>query len=235
MKKQNISQYLINEDDKILISYGTETNKEVTKQLEELESIARYNYQSLEKLMTLGIGTVQDGTFDGDLAFKTFEKLMTIDMKNQEEKNSLEYQLSKKQYEYDVLVQQDANKKAIDSVQNEIKQIQSELNLLESKKSQYTTEDIFQRVSKIEEENIRMYKIGPELYKKLVAAKNTFESQILDESIPFISSQINPDTKSLDIILQKNAKDTIEETEKYKAIIDEMIPKDVSWNIILSD
>lgn len=231
-EEQDVAKYLINEDDKILISYGS-SEQEIAKQLEELESMAKRNYKSLEKLMTLDAGTVREGTFDEDLAFRTFEKLMTLDMKKQEERNSLEYKLSQKQYEYDTLVQQNAEKNKIDSAQNEIKQIQAKLNELASKKDQYTSEEIFERVNKLEQENIKMYSIGPELYEKLVSAKKTIVNEIPD-SVPLASVQINPDTKQLEIVLQKSAQNN-KETEQYKTMIDDVIPDDVLWTIIFLD
>jgi len=234
-QKENISQYVIAEEDRILISYGSESEQEVTEQLVELESMAKYNYSSLDKLMTLDIGTVKDGTYNKDLGFRTFEKLMTIDMERQTEQNALKNALSQKQYAYDTLVQQKADQKTLESLQNEIKQIESQLNDLADKKEQYTTEEIFQRVSEIEAENIKMYKIGPEEYQKYVAAKNTLESEVMDGSIPVVSVQINPETKQLEIMLQKNVKDNPIQVEHYKSVIGEIIPDDVPWDVVFSE
>lgn len=234
-QKEDISQYVIAEDDRILISYGAESKQEVAEQLAELESMAKYNYVSLDKLMTMDVGTVKDGTYDKDLGFRTFEKLMTIDIERQTEQNALKNALSQKQYAYETLVQQKADQKTLESLQNEIKQIELQLNDLTNKKEQYTTEEIFQRVSEIEAENIKMYKIGPEEYKKYVAAKNTFENEMMNGTIPVASVQINPETKLLEIILQKNVKDNTVDIERYKSIIDKIMPDDISWDLVFSE
>ncbi|HWP52469.1 MAG TPA: hypothetical protein VNK07_00250, partial [Candidatus Binatia bacterium] len=228
-KKEDISKYVIAEDDRILISYGAESEQEVAEQLAELESMAKYNYFSLDNLMTLDIGTVEDGTYDKDLGFRTFEKLMTIDMERQTEQNTLKNALSQKQYAYDTLVQQKADQKTLESLQNEINQIESQLNDLATKKEQYPTEEIFQRVSEIEAENIKLYKIGPEEYQKYVAAKNALEREMINGSTPVVSVQINSEAKLLEVILQQDVKDDSVQIQKYKSIIDEIVPDDVPW------
>lgn len=234
-KRDDISQYIISEDDRILISYGAESEQEVAEQLAELESMAKYNYSSLDKLMTLDVGTVEDGTYDGNLGFRTFEKLMAIDMKRQTEQNTLKNTLSQKQYAYDTLVQQKADQKTLESLRNEIKQIESQLNDLANKKEQYTSEQIFQKVNQIEAENIKMYKLGPEEYQRYVTTKNTLERKMLDTYIPLVSVQINPEAKLLEIVLQKNVKDNTVQVEQYKSMIDEIIPADVPWDMIFSE
>ena len=79
-RKDDISQYRISEDDRILVSYGPESSQDITEQFVELESMAKYNYFSLENLMTMDVGTVKDGTYNSDLGFKTAEKIMMIEM-----------------------------------------------------------------------------------------------------------------------------------------------------------
>ena len=66
-KIDDLFKYRISEDDRILISYGPESEQGIEEQLTELESMAKYNYLSLEKLMTMEVGTVKDGTYNGDL------------------------------------------------------------------------------------------------------------------------------------------------------------------------
>ena len=88
-KRDDISEYVLSEDDRILISYGPKTESDIAKQLEELESIAKYNYLSLDKLMMTDVGTVRDGTYNGDLGFKTAEKLMRMEMERHAEKDTL--------------------------------------------------------------------------------------------------------------------------------------------------
>lgn len=234
-KTDDISQYLINDDDRVLISYGSKTEQDLSKQLDELESLAKYNYQTLEKLMTMDVGTVADGTFDSDLGFRTAEKIFRIDMERQTAKHDLEYALSQKQSAYDTMIRQDADQKALESIQDEIKQIESQLNQLNNTANQYTTEDIFQRVDQIEAENILMHKIGPEEYDKLVSAKNTFEEQAKGESISIASVQINPDTARLDVILSKDMEGDTATIDHYKSVIDDIMPQDTPWTMVFSD
>jgi hypothetical protein len=96
----DLSQYIISEDDRILISYGPESEQEIEEQIAELESMAKYNYLSLEKLMTMDIGTVKDGTYNGDLGFKTVEKIMMIEMKRHAEKSALDKTINQKKKKY---------------------------------------------------------------------------------------------------------------------------------------
>ena len=203
-KKDDISQYVISEDDRILVSYDSESSEDIEKQLAELESMAKYNYFSLYNLMTMDVGTVKDGTYNGDLGFKTAEKLMRVEMNMHTEHGILE----------------------------------NEENVV-----QYTSEEIFERIGEIEAENIKMYKFGPELYEKYVSAKkdledaikNDFDSkgnnQNIPESVQMALVEINPQSKSIEIILQKNLENNPEEIKRYKSLVEEIIPKDIQWDI----
>ena len=233
-KQDDISQYLINEDDKILISYGPDNKQEIENQLKELDSIAKYNYHTLENLMTFDVGTVLEGTYDGDLGFRTAEKLVTIDMENQTEKNDLQYSLSQKQFAYNTLVRQDGDPTVLESIQNDIDKIQSDLNDLEHKKSQYTTEEIFQRVNEIQTQNILMHKIGPDEYQKLVSAKNIFEKKAKDESLPLKSVLINPENSHLKVVLSDNAQVHSTQLKQFESLIEKIMPENTPWEISFS-
>jgi len=194
-KKDDITEYVLFDDDKILISYGSETEPEIAKQLEELESIAKYNYLSIENLMTLDVGTVREGTYSADLGFKTAEKLMRMEMEKHTE------------------------------------------DTLEKNLSQYTSEEMFERISEIEIENIKMYKLGPEEYERHVAAKRLLE-QGMKESMEWDSSfivQINPETKSLEVVLPKHMESDAERTVQLESLIEGRIQDGISWRIIFSE
>ena len=194
-KKDDITEYVLFDDDRILISYGSETEPEIVKQLEELESIAKYNYLSIENLMILDVGTVREGTYNADLGFKTAEKLMRMEMKRHAE------------------------------------------DTLEKNLSQYTSEEMFERISEIEAENIKMYKLGPEEYEIHVAAKKLLE-QGMKESIEWDSSfivQINPETKSLEVVLPKHMESDAGRTIQLESLIEGRIQDDISWSIIFSE
>ena len=180
-KKNDISQYLIIEKDRILISYGPESDEDdVAEQIKELKSMAQFHYESLEQLMSLDVGTVREGTYDEDLGFQTAVKLMEFDMKRQEEKNILQNTINQKQYQYDILVSQNEDSSIYKPLLIEIKQHEEQLkNISENmNNNQYSTEEIFNRVNEIEAENIKMYKIGPEEFKIFTTTKKTLENAI---------------------------------------------------------
>jgi len=243
-KKDDISKYVISEDDRILISYGPETAKEVEEQLEELESMARYNYRSIEKLMNIDVGTVREGTYDSDLGFSTAEKLMRIDMARQSEKGKLENTLSQKRHEYNTLVKNSGDPAAHKSLQAEIEQLESQLENF-GKDFQYTTEEVFQRVSEIEDENIKMYKIGPEEYEKYVLAMKNLEATISEEyatksspdtgkeSFPLESVFINQEKNVIEVVLQKKSDIDSDKMEQYKTIINNTMPNDIPWTVTI--
>ncbi len=206
-RKGDISQYVITEDDRIFVSYGPESSQDIEEQLAELESMAKYNYFSLDNLMTMDVGTVRNGTYNGDLGFKTAEKLMMIEMNIHSQQNIFGN-------EGDVI--------------------------------EYTSEEIFERIGEIEAENIKMYKFGPEVYAKYVLAKETFEDSIknnldwkidqqnITESIPLVFVEINSQSKIIEIILQKDLENNPDEIELYASLADEVIPKDIPWEISFS-
>ena len=204
----DLSQYVLSEDDRILVSYDHESSQEIEVQLAELESMAKYNYFSLENLMTMNVGTVKAGTYNADLGFKTAEKLMMIEM-----------------------------------------EMHTEQNILENKDNViYTSEAIFERIGEIESENIKMYKFGPELYEKYVSAKKDLEKSIkksyenkntidnnTEKTFPIVSVDINPETKSLDIIFYDNIKNNTTELERYKTMIEEILSDEIVWNLSFLD
>lgn len=245
-KEDDISKYLISEDDRILISYGPETEKEIAEQLEELESMAQYNYRTLDKLMKVDFGTVREGTYNHDLGFGTAKKLMEIDMKRSSERGELKNTLSQKRHEYNIFVKQYEDPQALKSLQNEIKRLESQLEGF-GNNYEYTTEEIFQRVNEIEAENIKMYKIGLEEYEKYVAAKKTLENTIKKdywngksaeekmESFPIVRAEINPEEKAIEIILHKDVESNTTEIDRYESIIENVLPEDISWIVSFSD
>lgn len=233
VQMNDISQYLISEDDKILISYGPEPDQEIPSQFEELESIAKYNYFSLDKLMTMDIGTVDEGTYNGDLGFRTVEKLFTMDMKNKETQNKLETRISQKQHEYDSFLGKTQDTLILETLKNEITKLKGELDSLSDVK--YTSEQIFQRVEEIEDENKRMYNLGVDKYEDYVLAKKQVEGSLTEKSLTAISVKINSDKKILEIILPEKFKNNSTQIEQYSSIIEENLPKELDWGIVFSD
>lgn len=246
-KNDDLSEYVLSEDDRILISYGPENESEINEQLSELASMAQHNYYSLENLMNIDVGTVSDGTYDHDLGFETAKKLMEFDMKRQEEKNILESDLYQKQTMYDEFVEQGREQLVLESISNEIEKLETQLGELTKNKFQYTTDEIFQKVGEIESENILMYKLRPEKYQEYVDAKIALEDMIkedfwmgksLEEKIqafPLISVQINPDDEKLEVILSDVVKYDTEKIKQYESVIENSVPDNLSWTIIFSD
>ena len=249
-KKNDISQYLILEEDRILVSYGPESDEdEVAEQIKELKSIAQFHYESLDQLMNIDVGTVREGTYDEDLGFQTAVKLMEFDMKRQEEKNILQNTINQKQYQYDILVSQNEDSSIYKSLLTEIKQHEEQLNLSENmNNNQYSTEEIFNRVNEIEAENIKMYKIGPEEFKIFATTKKTLEDVIKEihfdepsektkELLSFSHVQINPEAKAIEIILHKDLEDEVfvAQIQEYESKIGEIVPEDILWRIIFSE
>ena len=101
---------------------------------------------------------------------------------------------------------------------------------------QYTTEEIFQRTSEIEAENIKMYKFGPEVYERYVTAKKELGNGLKEwiES-GSLSLQINPEAKSLEVLLNKNLKDDTAIVAQINTVIEDTVQDDISWNIIFSE
>jgi hypothetical protein len=182
--------------------------------------------------MTMDIGTVKDGTYNGDLGFKTVEKIMMIEMKRHGEKSALENTLNQKQYQYNTQIEQGEDPVAFESLLNEIRQIESKLKKIpEDGGMQYTTEEIFQKTGEIEAENIKMYKFGPEEYERYVTAKKALEKSL--ESTDLLFVQLNPETKSLEVVLTKNLKDNHTRIDQINSVIEETVQDDISWNMIL--
>lgn len=246
-KKDDLSEYVLSEDDRILISYGPESESEIKEQLSELESLAQYNYYSLDKLMTIDVGTVIDGTYDKDLGFETAKKLVEFDIQRNEKQHTLEYALSQKQATYEQLLEDGLGQTSIESLADEIHKLEIQLDDLLKNTTDYSTEDIFQKIDMIESENILMYKLRPETYQEYVDAKNTLENTIQEnywnekpfeekiQSFPLLSVQINPDTKNLEIMMHKDVKYNETKIEQYESIIENILPDDVSWIILFSD
>ncbi len=236
-KKDDISEYVLAEDDRILISYGPENESEVEGQLSELESMAQYNYYSLAKLMTVDVGTVSDGTYDKDLGFETIKKIIEFDMQRNEEKYILEYTLPQKQATYDRLVEQGKEQTAIKSMSDEIQILEIQMDELFTNMAQYPTEEIFQKVEMIESENIKMYKFGPEEYERHVTAKKELEDNLKErmESDWWFLVQINPETKSLEMILSNDMKNDSATIDQINSVIEETVQDDISWNITFSE
>ena len=236
-KIDDLSQYLISEDDRMLISYGPESEQEIKEQLAELESMAKYNYLSLEKLMTMDVGTVKDGTYNADLGFKTAEKMMMIEMERHAAKSTLENTLNQKQYQYDTRIEQGEDPATLESLLNEIRQLESKLKEIPKDGGmQYTTEDIFQRTGEIEAENIKMYKFGPEEYEKYVTAKRALEGDLKERmELDLFFVQLNSETKSLEVVLSKDMEDDAAKIDQINSRIEETIQFDISWNMIFSE
>ena len=207
-KIDDISEYVISNDDRILISYELESTEDIEKQLAEVELMAKYNYFSLENLMEMDVGTVKDGTYNEDLGFNTVEKLIMTEIRMHTEQGILE---------------NGGNVK-------------------------YTSEDLFERIGKIEAENIKMYKFGPELYEKYVLAKIDLEKTIkegyekeigldnnTEKPFPIASVKINSETKSLDIIFNDSIKNNTTEIEQYKTMIGETLSEEIVWNFSFLD
>ncbi|QLH07177.1 hypothetical protein C5F50_08875 [Nitrosopumilus ureiphilus] len=246
-KRDDISEYVLSEDDRILISYGSDNEHEINEQLSELESMAQYNYFSLEKLMNIDVGTVSDGTYDSDLGFETVKKLIEFDMKRQEEKTLLENDLYQKQTMYDELVEQSNKQLALESISDEIKKLETQLAELTKNKFQYTTEEIFQKVGEIESENILMYKLRPEKYQEYADAKIALEDTIKEDfwngksleekmqAFPLVSVQINPNDENLEVMLSDVVKYDAEKIKQFESVIENTVPDNLSWTIIFSD
>ena len=246
-KKEDISEYIFSEDDRILISYGSENESEIKEQLSELESTAQYNYYSLAKLMTVDVGTVSDGTYDKDLGFETAKKLIEFDMQRNEEQHTLEYTLSQKQATYDKLVEQGKEQTTIQSMSDEIQKLKIQMDELFTNIAQYPTEEIFQKIEMIESENIIMYKLRPETYQEYVDAKNTLEDTIKEnhwngksfeekmQSFPLLSVQINVDSKNLEVILHRDVKYDDAKIYQYELIIENIVPDNIHWTLVFLD
>ena len=93
-----------------------------------------------------------------------------------------------------------------------------------------------------------MYKFGPELYEKYVSAKKDLEKSIkksyenentidnnTEKIFPIVSVDINPETKSLDIIFYDNVKNNTTELERYKTMIKEILSDEIVWNLSFLD
>ncbi len=246
-KKDDISEYIFSEDDRILISYGSENKNEIKEQLSELESMAQHNYYSLAKLMTIDVGTVSDGTYDKDLGFEMAKKLIEFDMQRNEKQHTLEYTLSQKQATHDKLVEQGKEQTVIKSLSDEIQKLEIQLDELLKNTTQYPSEEIFQKMEMIESENIIMYKLRPETYQEYVDAKNTLENMIKEnywngksfeeklQSFPLLSVQINANSKNLEITLHKDVKYDDAKIYQYESVIENIVPDNIPWIIVFSD
>ncbi|MCH9658043.1 glycoside hydrolase [archaeon] len=246
-KKDDLSEYVLTEDDRILISYGPENQSEIEGQLSELEFMAQYNYYSLAKLMTVNVGTVRDGTYDEDLGFETAKKIMELEMQRSEDLHMMEYKLSQKQATYDKLVEQGKEQTAIKSMSDEINGLEIQMDELFTSMTQYPTDVIFQKMGMIESENIQMYKLGSEKYQEYVDAKNILEDAIKDGYwnekpygektviFPLLHVQINSDSKNLEITMHDDVKQDDEKIPQYELVIEDLIPDDVSWILIFSE
>ena len=160
-----------------------------------------------------------------------------IEMERHNEKNTLENALNQKQHQHDTRVEQGEDPATLEPLLDEIRQLESRLNAMpEDNGMQYTTEEIFQRTSKIEAENVKMYKFGPEVYERYVTAKKALVD-VLKEWIESgsVSLQINPETKSREVVLNKNLKDDAARIDQINSVIEEMVQEDISWNIIFSE
>ena len=145
--------------------------------------------------------------------------------------------MNQKQHQHDTRVEQGEDPATLEPLLDEIRQLESRLNAMpEDNGMQYTTEEIFQRTSKIEAENVKMYKFGPEVYERYVTAKKALVD-VLKEWIESgsVSLQINPETKSLEVVLNKNLKDDAARIDQINSVIEEMVQEDISWNIIFSE
>ena len=237
-KIDDLSKYLISEDDRILISYGPESEQEIEEQITDLESMAKYNYLSLEKLMMVDVGTVKDGTYNGDLGFRIVEKMMMIEMERHNEKSMLENTLNQKQHQYDIRVEQGEDPVTLELLLNEIRQLETKLKEMpEDGGMQHTSEDIFQRTSEIEAENIKMYKFGPEEYERHVTAKKALEDDLKERigSDLLFLVQINPETKSLEVVLSKDMRGDSATIDQINSVIEEAVQDNISWNITFSE
>jgi hypothetical protein len=153
-------------------------------------------------------------------------------MKRHAEKSALENTLNQKQYQYNTRIEQGEDPVAFESLLNEIRQLESKLKEMpEDGGMQYTTEEIFQRTGEIEAENIKMYKFGPEEYERYVTAKKALEESL--ESTDLLFVQLNPETKSLEVVLTKNLKDNHTRIDQINSVIEETVQDDISWNMIL--
>ncbi len=231
VQMDDISQYLISDDDKILISYGPKSDQEIPSQLEELESIAKYNYVSLDKLMNMDIGTVSEGTYNGDLGFKTVEKLFTIDMENQETRHSLETRITQKQHEYDSFLKDTKATVVLENLKNEITKLKSELDSLNDTK--FTSEQIFQKIGEIEDENKKMYFLGVDKYRDFILAKKQVEGPLQEKTSEHIKVKINSEKKSLEIMLPTAIKSNSTQIEQFTSIIEANMPEDIDWELII--
>ena len=201
-KKDDISQYVISEDDRVLVSYGPESPQEiVTQQLAELESLAKYNYFLLENLMTMDVGTVRDGTYNEDLGFQTAEKLMRIEMKMHTEQAILENK------ENNVLY-------TSEDIFERIGEIEAE-NI-----------KMYKFGPKVYEKYVSAKNVLEQAMQESHENKNETE-----KSFSKLSANINPETKSLDIALNNTLSDDKTELEQYKTLIEEILPDDVEWSI----